>query len=107
MADESLSALRAEIKENVGKFYVYVLSKPGGTPFYIGYGCSGRGPMARILLHESEARSKPRQRQNKHKLNTIRAIWASGYSVDRAIDSWHAKEDDARERGGPDRKDRP
>lgn len=47
MAATTLSAVRAEIKGNPGKVYVYVLSRPCGTPFYVGVG-TGR----RVAQHE-------------------------------------------------------
>lgn len=50
MADDTLAAVWAEIKANPGKSYVYVLSKPDGTAFYVGVG-TGR----RIRLHEPRA----------------------------------------------------
>jgi hypothetical protein len=98
MADESLAACMAEIKANIGRYYAYVLSKPDGTPFYVGVGKAGRKPMERIRLHESEARSKPRSRQNKHKLSIIRQILSSGENVGKTIDSWHDSVADAKGR---------
>jgi hypothetical protein len=50
MADMTLAAAKAEIKANPEKVYVYVLSRPHGTPFYVGMG-QGR----RIDYHERYA----------------------------------------------------
>jgi hypothetical protein len=47
MASTTLAAARAEIKSNPSKVYVYVLSRPCGTPFYVGVG-TGR----RVAQHE-------------------------------------------------------
>lgn len=54
------------------QFYVYLLRRPDGTPFYVGKGI-GR----RIFFHESEALGLGRS----HKLNVIRAITKSGNQV--------------------------
>jgi hypothetical protein len=87
MADETLSAALAEIKANAGKFYVYVLSKPDRTPFYVGCGAANRGRKGhRIQCHEWEA-ARP---VKSPKASTIRMIKGQGLSVVYAIDSWHA-----------------
>lgn len=59
-----------------GRYYVYLLSRPDGTPFYVGKG-TGR----RILRHEIEAR----RGCECHKCRTIRIVWASGGQVQRRI----------------------
>lgn len=64
------------LKSNAGRFYVYQLSKPDGTPFYIGKGL-GR----RVFSHETEAVGPGRS----HKLNTIRLIKSLGHSIDYSI----------------------
>src|SRR5260221_10494808 len=51
------------------KYYVYTLSKPDGTIFYVG---KGRGN--RILQHENEARRGVKST----KCDIIREIWANG-----------------------------
>src|SRR5690349_1278384 len=56
------------------RFYVYILSRPDGRPFYVGKG-SGR----RIFDHDSEARSG----HQCHKCNVIRKIWQQGGQVQR------------------------
>lgn len=80
MANASLSACLAEIKANPGKFYVYVLSRPCGTPFYV-----GMGQAERIGDHATDARSARRSRR----LSIIRKIWRSGNDVSYAVHSFH------------------
>ncbi len=77
------------LKENVGRFYVYQLLKPDGTPFYIGKGI-GR----RVFEHEAEARGA----KNSHKLNTIRLIWRLGTYVDYSIIAFFDSEIECHER---------
>lgn len=54
-------------------FYVYVLHRPDGEPFYV-----GKGVADRILQHEAEARNTLRLT---HKLNIIRALHRNGHRV--------------------------
>lgn len=75
------SSLHAEIRASKKPYYVYILSKPDGTPFYVGLGC-GR----RVFKHEWDARKSGK---NVHRLNIIRQIRAAGGEVGKAIDSWH------------------
>jgi hypothetical protein len=72
-AVELAIALRAIDK----RFYVYVLFRPGGQPFYVGKGL-GR----RVLNHEMEARNTS---VRTHKLNVIRAILRRGEQVGYAL----------------------
>jgi hypothetical protein len=80
MADTSLSACLAEIKANPGKFYVYVLSRPCGMPFYVGVGSKWR-----ISFHEYEA---VKRAARTHKSAIIRKLLASGEGVSYAIVGW-------------------
>ena len=58
------------------RYYVYVLARPNGKPFYV-----GKGARSRVYAHESEAR-----RGHKcHKCNIIRKIWRKGGEVQRYI----------------------
>ncbi|SHJ70073.1 hypothetical protein SAMN05444159_1264 [Bradyrhizobium lablabi] len=65
-ADEALAQIRASGK----RFYVYVLKKPNGTPFYVGIG-TGR----RLLDHKYYAK---KDHLKSHKLSIIRKILSSG-----------------------------
>lgn len=55
-------------------YYVYVLARPNGTPFYVGKG-AGR----RIFGHENEAKTGCQC----HKCRVIRKIWRNGGEVQR------------------------
>jgi len=57
-------------------FYVYVLARPDGRPFYV-----GKGTGKRIYKHDSEARSGHKCL----KCSTIRKIWKSGGEVQRYV----------------------
>lgn len=55
-------------------FYVYILARPNGKPFYV-----GKGQRNRIYVHESEARTDCPC----HKCRVIRKIWRNGGEVQR------------------------
>lgn len=57
-------------------FYVYVLRRPCGTPFYVGMGSGNR-----IDRHEVRAR----QGEKSHRANIIRKIWGAGGSIGKEI----------------------
>jgi hypothetical protein len=57
-------------------FYVYVLARPDGKPFYV-----GKGTGKRIFKHDFEARHGC----SCHKCNIIRKIWRNGGEVQRYI----------------------
>jgi hypothetical protein len=72
-AHEISNALKAINK----RFYVYVLFRPNGQPFYVGKGL-GR----RVFNHEMEARNTSIKT---HKLNVIRAIIRQGGQIRYAL----------------------
>lgn len=82
--------LLSEIRESHLDFYVYILSRPDGSPFYVGMGRD-----LRVFVHERQARWKTNKN---HRLATIRAIWNAGGEVGTRIESWHATADDAKRR---------
>lgn len=59
------------------RYYVYVLARPDGSPFYV-----GKGQGKRLLEHEAEARRHhPFGETNPFKCNVIRKILREGGSV--------------------------
>lgn len=69
-----------------GAFYVYLLLRPNGKPFYVGKGIGNR-----IGFHENEARKD----HDCHKCRVIRKIWRSGGEVGREIIFRTDNEDEA------------
>ena len=77
------AAADAFLRTIVGRFYVYILCRPGGMPFYI-----GKGLNRRALDHEAEAlRAHPIGESNPFKCNVIRKIVHKGGAVRYRIDS--------------------
>ena len=65
----SVAEVLAWIRANDPAFYVYVIRKPDGEPFYV-----GKGKGRRVAVHEEHARTKRRSK----KLSVIRGIWNLG-----------------------------
>lgn len=76
--------------KNNSDYYVYLLLRPDGRPFYV-----GKGKDYRVMQHENEATHPNGRRSNAHKLNVIRSIWRSDSAVIYAIDSMHSIEGNA------------
>lgn len=74
-------------------YYIYILRRPDGRPFYIG---KGRGE--RVFHHENEARHANNRKSNAYKLNVIRAVLSAGGTISYEIDSFHEHEAAAHER---------
>lgn len=91
---EILKEIKLEISKGQKQYYVYVLYKPNGSPFYVGKGKSNR-----IACHENEARAYAKGKTwkgiNTFKLNTINKIWKNGEVVYYQIDSWHDENEKA------------
>lgn len=66
------SQVEQELQVAKGRFYVYILLRPNGTPFYV-----GKGKGRRVFHHEREAMGPGLT----HKLNIIRSITKSGRDV--------------------------
>src|SRR3546814_18629440 len=65
------------LKSLAGRFYVYVLYRPDGRPFYV-----GKGQNRRALEHEAEARrAHPFGESNPFKCNVIRKIIRKGGGI--------------------------
>jgi hypothetical protein len=70
-----------EFVRNVIGWYVYILRRPDGTPFYV-----GKGKGDRVFHHENEARHPNDWRSNPFKLNVIRKIKRAGGEITYEID---------------------
>lgn len=77
------SAAEEYLRSIAGNFYVYLLCRPDGRPFYI-----GKGVNRRALAHEAEARrNHPIGETNPFKCNVIRKILREGGQVLYRIDT--------------------
>lgn len=83
---EILELLSAE-KER--RFYVYQLSKPDGTPFYV-----GKGVGSRLFAHERDALGPGRS----HKLNLMRQMQLLGLTIEYQILEFYDDEKDCHAR---------
>ena len=80
MAAKTLASVLAEIKATQRKFYVYVLSRDGGEPFYVGVGSDDR-----IADHFREAAAGKKQA---HRLSIIRQASAESKVIGCEIIGW-------------------
>lgn len=85
----SRADVQAAILSSPDPFYVYILWRPDGRPFYV-----GKGKALRLFHHEAAALGG----DNSHKLNVIRAIRRDGGQVLYEIDAFFAAEEDAFDR---------
>lgn len=97
-----LDEVVAEIEKSEKPFYVYILYKPNGTPFYVGKGTKITESRydERVASHEWESKHEAppsRPYRNEWKINTIKKIWREGGDVLYKLDSWHDAEETAYE----------
>ncbi|MDR3486582.1 MAG: GIY-YIG nuclease family protein [Bradyrhizobium sp.] len=84
-----IAAVRSALRHSK-PFYVYLLHRPNGEPFYV-----GKGVGERVLNHEAEARNTSRLT---HKLNIIRNLHRQGLPIHYRFDSFFDDELGALER---------
>ncbi|WP_213981531.1 GIY-YIG nuclease family protein [Sphingomonas sp. dw_22] len=83
MFEGSRTDAEAYLRSLTGRYYVYLLCRPDGRPFYV-----GKGLKKRALDHEAEAlRHHPVGESNPFKCNVIRKIVRDGHTVRYRIDS--------------------
>ena len=91
LTNSSRELARSQLRAGRGQYYAYVLSRPCGTPFYVGKGVSDR-----VFCHERDAINNTLR---SHKLNTIRALHSAGALVGYSIELMASEADAlARER---------
>lgn len=79
------------LRTHLGKFYVYLLCRPDGRPFYV-----GKGLNRRAFEHEAEARrNHPIGERNPFKCNVIRKIIREGGTVLYQIDAMYEQDQEA------------
>jgi len=83
--------VQTQLRAAKGQYYVYILSRPCGTPFYVGKGIGDR-----VFCHERDALNTTLR---SHKLNTIRALHGAKALVRYSIELMTSEEEAlARER---------
>lgn len=82
-----------EFLRSVGGWYVYILRRPDGRPFYV-----GKGKGDRAFHHDNEARHPNDRRSNPFKLNVIRETKKVGGQLTYEIDLVAVSEEAAIER---------
>lgn len=86
MFEGDRAGAEAFLRSIAGNYYVYVLCRPDGEPFYV-----GKGVNKRAVEHEAEARRHhPFGESNPFKCNVIRKIIRDGQAVRYRIDSVHS-----------------
>jgi hypothetical protein len=81
--DGDRSGVDAFLRTISGRYYVYILRRPDGAPFYV-----GKGLNRRALEHEAEARrAHPLGETNPLKCNVIRKIIREGGCIRYCVDS--------------------
>lgn len=84
------AAMERWLRVATSQFYVYLLSRPDGEPFYV-----GKGQNRRVLEHELEARRHhPLGESNPFKCNVIRKILREGGEVGYSIAGIFAADDE-------------
>jgi uncharacterized protein len=81
--------IEAQLSSANGRFYVYRLLRPNGTPFYV-----GKGQNRRVFFHESESKGAGLS----HKLNTIRHIISTGQALRYEIAEFYEREEECHAR---------
>lgn len=83
MFDGDRAGTETFLRAHPGKFYVYLLCRPDGRPFYV-----GKGSNRRVFEHEAEAlRNHPIGESNPFKCNVIRKILREGGTIRYRIDA--------------------
>lgn len=87
----SLADVLREVRDHPGQFYVYVMSRPCGEPFYVGCAISYKSDYhrrPRIAQHAFDAKWAKTPCRS-HKLSVFHKIWRVGAEVGYSIVGWH------------------